>query len=462
MNLGIRQIYAYLLNAKIYSEMIFVNQKTDIVEMAKHLLSSKIVAFSVFTDEMPLARKLSAEIMRNRKKKHPIIVFGGHHPTLNAGECLEFCDCVVRGEGEETLLDICRDSQKIVNIKNISYLAGESIVENPLRELVSDLDELPFPNYDDLNTLATYHIMTSKGCPFNCSYCYNNAYRKMYAGKGKYIRFKSIPYVIKELERAKQMFPDIKTVEIMDDNFFMRKIEEIMLFAEEYKSKISLPFFCLANPTYVTGDKLQVLKSAGLERIQIGIQTGSEKINYSIYDRKIPNKKILECAYLCKKYSIAVFYDLIFNNPYESNNDVKKTLQILLRIPKPFHLQGFNLIFYPNADIAMRALHDGYILPRTSEHEEVNTIQNDNNSPLRFSNSIGSPFWKTHYSTSSKKIKLNNLIALSQFLPNYIIRLLSILPGDVLQHVRYWLKIKKKLIPEEEYLLRLLSSSKVE
>jgi len=417
-SLGIRQISSYLKSKDVDVDLIFI-ENIDDLEISK-FNDASIVGISFVTDEF-LKVKLLCQKIKSYENK-PLIIFGGPHPTINPKECLEYCDYVVRGEGEETMLEICNNSSGITSLKNISYLSENKLINNPLRELVTDLDIFPYPDYSDCKSLSSYNIMASRGCPFNCTYCYNNYRREMYKGKGNYLRQKSVKYLIKELQQAKQSFKRMNFVNMWDDNFLMRITEELSEFSKEYKEKINLPFYCLANPNYITEEKIKLLKKAGLTKIQIGIQTGSEKVAFEIYNRPIKNEQILKCAKICQKYSINTVFDLIFNNPFESVEDVKKTLNFVLKLPKPFKLQGYNLIFFPNTQITIDALKKGYISDFTNEQKRHMMLESDSNTPLRSfnKNSLENPLWIVNFD-SKEKTRYNSLIALVPYLPNFII-----------------------------------------
>jgi anaerobic magnesium-protoporphyrin IX monomethyl ester cyclase len=449
-SLSVRQLSAYLKINHVDVEIVILKEYIDIQNNIQKLIQASIVGISVFTDDFAKAKILVDEIKNQNSSNRPIIIFGGPHPSIKPEECLKYCDYVVRGDGEEVILEICKDISKIKTLRNVSYVEDGKYVEMPLRDLIEELDKYPYPDFSDLKELEEYYIMTSRGCAFNCSFCYNNYMRKDYEGKGKYIRNKSIPYIINELLQAKINYKLLKKIFFLDDNFLSRSKKEIELFVKEYTMRIGMPFFCLANPFHVSEEKIKLLKAAGLESIQIGIQTGSERINYNIYNRKISNKKILDSINLCKKNSIIVYLDIIFNNPYEEVKDLKKTFKLLLKISKPFHLQGYNLIYYPNTDITRKALSDGFILPLKVEQIENSTIQGDENTPLNFINKLENPLWKINYSIQ-RKVRYNNLITMTEFLPKKFLLLIYFLPGDPLWYAKAWLKLKCKKDTLDKY-----------
>jgi hypothetical protein len=129
-------------------------------------------------------------------------------------------------------------------------------------------------------------------------------------------------------------------------------------------------------------------------------------------------------AYTLNRLGIKVVYDVIFNNPYESREDVLETIRMLLSFPPPFSVQGFNLIFYPGTTLTEKALKDGFITEKDSA-EDFSTIEGKADSPIAMTGNAGvsSRFYAINYSSEQKKY-LNTVITLMahQYIPRGIIR----------------------------------------
>jgi len=408
-----------------------------------NLLDIKLIGLSLVTDDFKNAKYITRKI----KEEFPIpIIWGGAHPSIAPVECLQYANMVCIGEGEEALLELCNkmdEKADYLSIQNIWFKKNRKIIRNELRNLIENLDKYPFSDYEfKTHYIITkkgyekfdeklldhgYIIMTSRGCPFSCSYCYNNYRRKMYAHKGKYLRQRSINNVLDELKLAKENLKSINFISIFDDNFFMRNINDFKKFSELYINKINIPFFCIANPSYINEEKIKLLKKCGLINIQIGVQTGSENVNKNIYNRPISNDVLLNLAKILYKYDIKVVYDIIFNNPYETKDNLIETIELLLKLPKPFKLHGFNLIFYPGSGITEKAIKDNYILVNSNPNE-TSTIQGESDSPILSFGSFGkviqsSRLYQPNFSIE-EKIYLNILIGLIPYYPKFLIKYL--------------------------------------
>jgi radical SAM superfamily enzyme YgiQ (UPF0313 family) len=399
-----------------------------------------LVGISLVTDDYCSAVLVTGEIKR---KLNVPVIWGGAHVNVKPEECLQHADMICLGEGEEALLDLVENNSEgefDMSTKNVWLNTENGIVRNELRNLEENLDKYPFPDFDlttqfvmnekgfenltEEHFNGEYSIMTSRGCPYSCHYCYNSYRRKQYKGKGKYLRKRSIENIIDELVIATTNFKNLRIINFWDDSFVTRSIEEFAKFKDLYKARVRLPFFALIEPMAFDYNKIAILKEAGLSGLQVGIQSGSQRVNKLVYNRPVLNKKILEIANFINKIGINVKYDIIFNNPYEISEDVADTVKLLLKFPRPFILQGYNLIFYPETVLTDKALHDNYILNKSGTND-FSTIQSKNDSPLAtFGNSaVSNRFFLINYRSDEKKY-YNSLISLiaSMHVPKAIIK----------------------------------------
>ncbi len=399
-----------------------------------------LIGISFVTDDYRSAVFLT----RGIKERLDIpIIWGGAHANVKPEECLQHADMICLGEGEEALLDLVKSyscGEPDLSTKNLWFRTNNGVIRNELRPLEENLDKHPFPDFDlttqfvmserglepfeERHLRSEYSIMTSRGCPYNCYYCYNSYRRKQFEGKGRYLRKRSVESIINELTMARTIFKSLRQINFWDDSMIARSTEEIQRFGNLYAEKIRLPFFALVEPMAFDRRKIELLKEAGLRKLQVGIQSGSERVNKEIYNRPVSNKKAMEIAQDLNRMGIDAVYDVIFNNPYETTEDVAKTARLLLQFPKPFFVQGYNLIFYPRTAITDRALQDGFISLK-DDGPDFSTIQNPINSPtanLGYAK-VSGRFYKINYHPHEKKY-FNSIIALisSRYAPQ---RLLS-------------------------------------
>ena len=328
-----------------------------------------LVCMSVLSSNI---RTASESVKRLREKSPDVpVIWGGAQPTVDPKGSLEHCDFVCIGEGENTLADIAEflDKNKPLHtINNLAYKGEDNdVIVNPLYPLITDTDSLPFPDFDpettyyiDSDTLyrgefpptsqhqKSYMIISARGCPFDCSFCINSTYNDLYKGSCK-VRRRSVENVIKELQEVKKRWGDIY-IQVEDEIFTLDK-DWIRKFSEEYRKKIRLPFWCYTHAGTCNEEMINLLKDAGLRYIIMGIQSGSERINRDIYNRKTSNKKILETLNMLDSMNVITSCDLLTNNPFESEEDRISTFELLRKCPSRILLCMGKLIVYPETSL---------------------------------------------------------------------------------------------------------------
>ncbi|MCD4654213.1 B12-binding domain-containing radical SAM protein [bacterium] len=409
--LGLRGISAVLKNAGHNVRMIFLPYQFPEIEHRRDFMitysqtildqvtelcrGAGIIGFSLMTNYFEQAATLT-EHLRNALSIP--VIWGGIHPTISPEHCLEFCDYVCVGEGEYAMLDVVNcleNGGEITSIANITGKINGKIVAQPPRPIIEDLDSLPYFDYDmddhhvldqdtdkivplDFELLRKYltkkaptkgraalfyQTIASRGCPHNCTYCCWSALKQIYGIKTN-IRRRSVGHIIGELEMILEKMPWFKEITFSDDSFLDAPSAVVEHMASEYKRVAgNRPFQCLAEPRTITRSRMDPLVDAGLANIQIGIQSGSERIK-KMYNRTHTNKRIIEMAVLLKEYIPRIrppIYDFILDNPWETVQDKYDTLQLLLKMPGPYYLQIFRLTFFPGTGLFEKAQQDGLI-----------------------------------------------------------------------------------------------------
>lgn len=393
-NNGIRSISSVLEKGGFNTYLIFFKRwlNNDIrfpMEKEKKILISllkelniDIVGISFTSPFLKIAQDLT---MRIKDDLGVMVVWGGIHATVKPEECLSYCDIVSRGEGEYAMLDLVNalaKKQSLEGIKNICYRRENKTIFREMRPLIQDLDSLPYQDYggnnkffieeglqniDPLNNARELRIFASRGCPFNCSYCYNSIFRKLYRNE-RYHRIRSVESVISEIEYALSKFKRIRKIKFDDDTFIFPK-DWIYEFSKKYRNRVGLPFEILFNAECLDKEVLKELKAAGLKRIQVGIQTGSKRESEQVYNRKLPLEKIRLFARAAKKLRLDVVYDVILDNPLADFQDKSKLIDFLLTLPRPFSLFLYSLTIFPGTELSEVLLRKGLIKPQNVEGE---------------------------------------------------------------------------------------------
>src|SRR5690606_4553422 len=132
-------------------------------------------------------------------------------------------------------------------------------------------------------------------------------------------------------------------------------------FSEQYPERVCMPFELAIDPRALTDEKVAHLVNCGLAELNMGIQSGSERTRKELFDRPVKDERILEVANLMKKYGVFTRYDIIVDNPWETQEDKRRTLDVLLQLPHPFILNMFSLNWFPKTVLTERALGEGVI-----------------------------------------------------------------------------------------------------
>lgn len=315
------------------------------------------------------ARRLTALI---KKELGISIMWGGAHPTTAPDECIQYADYVCRGEAEDALLDVARQidaGEPFTDVKNIwTRLPDGEVIKNVERPMTDDLDSLPFPDYSkesiffidegelrwgvpfpksDLNT--NYLVMTTRGCPYACTYCYQSYLKTLYKGK-KFVRERSLDNVLEELRQTKKRMGHFY-LEILD-NIFTLKESRVEEFCRRYYEEINEPFWCYTHPRCCKENVIRHLAaSPNFEYMIMGIESVSNHIGIDVFHRKQTPDEIVEAAKVLNKYKINVNYDFITNVPGETEEDCRQNLDLLRRFPKPFRIRLSKLSLFPNYEV---------------------------------------------------------------------------------------------------------------
>lgn len=337
-------------------------------EIVQQIIEKKpdLIGFSVFTLNYQRALEL-AKKLKQHNTQIPII-FGGIHPTSVPEVVIkEKCvDIVCVGEGEEALLELLdsfKNKRQRVDIKNLWFKRNGEIVKNPCRPLIGDLDSLPFPDKDIFYNIypgfmKDYYTISSRGCPFACTYCANNVLRSTYSGLGKSIRRRSPENIIKELVWAKERYVS-KKITFVDD-VFVQDTDWLERFVSEYKKKVNLPYVMLTHPRFVTPEIVKLLVNSGCYLLAFGIQSASEKTRVEILKRFETNKEIEEATKNCHKVGLKFSVDHIFNIPGEGIREHEEALRFYNQI-RPSIINTYWLQYFPKTEIINTAIEKGAI-----------------------------------------------------------------------------------------------------
>ena len=291
-----------------------------------------IIALSSSTYEHKIMIKIANQIKAADKSK--FIIMGGPHPTFFPEVIYEkSIDAICIGEGEEAMVEVANKIKSdISRIKNIWIKNKGKIIKNPIRDLI-DIDKIPFSDreiyykrYPSLKSEETKIFMVARGCPYSCSYCFNHVLKKMYQGKGIFMRYRNPRLVIREIKDVKKKY-GLKWIQFNDDTFNINK-EWVNNFLKMYRKEINIPFIVNIRVDNVTEDEIKMFKEAGVDRINFGVEHGNEQFRKKYLNRQMSNAQIIKVGRLCNKYSIRLFTANMVGFPNETIQLALETIKL--------------------------------------------------------------------------------------------------------------------------------------
>jgi anaerobic magnesium-protoporphyrin IX monomethyl ester cyclase len=273
---------------------------------------------------------LSAKAVKETLPGVPVVM-GGPHATFMDEQIIakeSAVDLIVRGEGEQTLLEIAQNlgvQNKIRSIQGITFRDNNQVLRTPNRPFIQNLDALPRPAYNQFQ-LDKYRlfgkrvlpVITSRGCPFQCNFCVAT---RMF---GKEYRMRSAESVLDELEWLKNTH-GAEAFTFYDDTLTFNK-ERLYKICDGMKSRgINLPWDCQTRVDQVTPEVLAKMRAAGCQQVFFGVESGCQKVLNAISKktRVEQNEKAIKMA---KDAGLFVTISLIIGYPGETQDTLKETL----------------------------------------------------------------------------------------------------------------------------------------
>jgi len=357
--LGIMYLSAVLKKYKHRTKLGFIDDLKIVKEFKPNIIAASVMTGS---------QNKYLGIFRDLKKKFKFLgVMGGPHPTFFPDVIEEDgLDIIVRGEAEDTFLELVEKLKKkksIIKIKNLWVKKDGKIYKNEMRPLVEDLDSLPFPDreivyeYEFWRKEPIRHFIAGRGCPYNCSYCFNEKYSKLYDGKGKRVRWRSVGNLIKEIKEVIKKYPS-SVIYFQDDTFILNK-EWLRDFSDKYKKEVNLPYHCHVRANLVDEEICKLLKDSNCYSVHIAAETGNVELRNKILNRNMNDGEIYNASKLLRKYGIKFMMQNMIGLP---NGNLKKDLETLKMNIKCKPTYAWVSIFqpYPGTELSKMAISGGY------------------------------------------------------------------------------------------------------
>jgi len=263
------------------------------------------------------------------------IILGGPHITSNYEHAMSFSvfDYGVIGEGEITfyeLLNALSLNRPVGYINGIAYRSNGQVLRTQPRGFISNLDELPFPAYDlmkeigmyapppsNYRTLPVMNIITSRGCPNECTFCDRNVFGRKY-------RERSAANVFEEIKHLHKNYC-VRELAFVDDTFLINKKRTYELFDMIRREGLFFHWTCMARINNVTYDFLKYLKGNGCWNIAFGIESGDVNI-LKVIKKNITPERVREVIDWCYELGIETKGFFMIGHPTETIETIDKTI----------------------------------------------------------------------------------------------------------------------------------------
>jgi anaerobic magnesium-protoporphyrin IX monomethyl ester cyclase len=294
-----------------------------------------VVGFSVMSVNSRIALLLAESVKRLRPEA--LVLFGGIHPTVAPEETIgeKNVDLLCIGEGEESvteLLSALDGGREVSGLPGLWVKTGGLVFRNPIRPLIQDLDSLPFPDRDALPPellraeLYGINLISSRGCPFPCTYCQNKFLMDLYRGRGQFVRYRSLENVFAEIDEVIRRYRPSR-LSFSDESFTLNaaRLEE---FCREYPRRFNLPFLCQTRPDLLDETTTRRLRDAGCDFINMAIEAGNPRIRNEVLQRNISDPTIAEAFSLARRFGIRTGSFNMIGLPGETRSTIWDTINL--------------------------------------------------------------------------------------------------------------------------------------
>lgn len=308
-----------------------------------------LVGLTALTAHYEEMRTLSQYISNNRAERSNklqfLLIIGGIHVTALPATCLSECkaDLAVLGEGEQTLLELIDsiDNKKDpFQVDGIAYLKDNTLKVNKPRDLIKNLDDLPFPAWHlmpithypqdphghDYKRTPFAPILTTRGCPFSCSYCASTLFWR------RTIRYRSSKNVVDEIEFLIKNY-GVREIHIWDDNLTLSKKHILGICREIIRRNLDIVLKCPNGIRIDSLDEniLRWMRRAGFYHMILAIESGSQRVLNQV-NKKLDLEKVPEIAKLAKKHGFIIKGFFILGLPGETVSSARQTIDFSKKI----------------------------------------------------------------------------------------------------------------------------------
>ncbi len=303
------------------------------------------------------------------------VVIGGPFTPENLERLLKEtkADFFVQGEGEVTFLDICQGKNP-EDINGTVYLKDNQITFNRPRELIANLDDLPFAAYHLLPDLKLYRsrsrkapmapVFTSRGCPYQCVFCSSSSKKSPFQNR---FRFRSAENVVDEIEYLIKRF-GIKQIDILDDNFtlYHDRADKILDLIIERKIKVAINLQNGVRADKLTFGMVKKMKKAGVYKLGIGIESGNTEVLKKM-KKALDLKDVKNAVKWCREAGIICIGFFMIGFPFDTEETIKETIDFAIKL-NPSIANFMTAVPLPGTELYDIVEKNGWLTKPTDEY----------------------------------------------------------------------------------------------
>ncbi|CAA7625696.1 radical SAM protein [Magnetospirillum sp. SS-4] len=356
--LGMASLYAVVEQAGHQADLLYM--VTDPIEVCvARVLDTirekdiQVLGLSVITDGRVATYRVIEAV--REEFPHVRVILGGIHVTVMHEQILTQYPHVVavRGEGELTLVDLLdamETGRDLAEVQGIAFWRDGKVVRTAERPQIADMDSLPMPRHDLFFTPNRVYaqLLTSRGCPFACSFCVLDSISL------RKIRAHSAMRVVDEIEMVLTNHPQVQVFHVYDDQFFADNKRVIEICDEIVRRGIKTKFICQGRVKPLSREMVLALERAGFLYVTLGLESGAQEV-LKRCNKKIHLKDVERAMGLFAGTSIEVSVLLIIGLPGEDENTIQETIDFCQTLQKiKYHVYDMriqDLFVYPGTEI---------------------------------------------------------------------------------------------------------------
>jgi anaerobic magnesium-protoporphyrin IX monomethyl ester cyclase len=343
--MGLAMLAGVLLEAGFEVDIIDIDAQKAALEQILAVIdrrATRLVGLSATTPLFKSAVRLADQIKQHRPET--LTCIGGYHASMEPLTCLEpsSIDFVVRGEGEQTVVELARaieqgaDASKLSQIKGLLFKSNGKPVANQEREPIADLDALPMParhllhnqdySYPDTKYSPAFPVYSSRGCPGKCAFCLQHYV------SGRKLRLRSAKKVADELEHLIEKY-GAREIHFWDDMFSTNKkhVFEVRDEIKARKIKIPIAFPAGIRVDTATPEVLEAMKEMGGYSVAFGVESGVQEI-LDQCKKGITVDEVRAAVKNAKKIGLETWCFFMVGLPGDSWDTVRKTIDFALEL----------------------------------------------------------------------------------------------------------------------------------